>query len=708
MARARIPLVIIDTDGIQANVPVTVTKRATGAVPAVYTTEGGNGTLPQPLISDDRGRVPGWLDRGAYQAVFVAPGKAQTTEYFDIAPAGDATIDTDWLAGGSTTEAKYGDQSVDARVIQDGAVTTVKIQDGSITLAKLAAGVGVGGGGSAVTMDTWHLVGGPGEPVFQNSWKNYSVVNPNISRAPVGFRKFPDGTVRLKGQMTGGASGTAFTLPAGYRPANNLEYVDATSQLGGMDVVIFTDGTVQVNGDPVYLDGIVFDTESVTSYYPAPTLPMDTWHVVGNSGEPAFQNAWANDTAAVTKFRKYPDGKVRLEGRIRSGNFNTVAFTLPVGYRPTQLAMIPVAYNDAVNNQAAEVRVNTDGTVKALFGSSSAVPGNYVSLEGVEFDTEVVSTYGVSTTLPMDTMHYVGGTGEPAFSNSWTNYDATDSGRQARFRKFPDGKVKLAGCIKGGATGTVAFTLPAAYRPANLASGTDVDFSVIASGGTGVVQVYGDGRVLIANTASSNVTSYVYLDGIEFDTGSNNSYVAGWYIPPLVTALPGNPVDGQIVDYLADAANGVVWRLRYRAASSSAYKWEFIGGGSLEKEQVATETSSSFAATTWGSVSANDPQLTVPLAGDYIVRHAAVLSAPTTSTLYLGLKIGATEAAIAQAAWVYNSPGQVTGGLPISHTRKLTGVAAATLIAQRYYTSNAQSGFSRGAAHMEIVPVRVG
>src|SRR4051794_15998509 len=49
----------------------------------------------------------------------------------------------------------------------------------------------------------------------------------------------------------------------------------------------------------------------------------------------------------------------------------------------------------------------------------------------------------------------------------------------------------------------------------------------------------------------------------------------------LVSALPSSPSDGQVVNYLADGTNGIVWRLRYRAASGSAYKWEYVGGGFL-------------------------------------------------------------------------------------------------------------------------------
>jgi len=59
---------------------------------------------------------------------------------------------------------------------------------------------------------------------------------------------------------------------------------------------------------------------------------------------------------------------------------------------------------------------------------------------------------------------------------------------------------------------------------------------------------------------------------------------------PILTALPAvtNADDGLEINYLADAANGIVWRLRYRAFQAdgvtpnpSAYKWEYIGGPPL-------------------------------------------------------------------------------------------------------------------------------
>lgn len=85
---------------------------------------------------------------------------------------------------------------------------------------------------------------------------------------------------------------------------------------------------------------------------------------------------------------------------------------------------------------------------------------------------------------------------------------------------------------------------------------------------------------------------------------------------PLVTSLPSAPIDGQEIRYVADATNGVIWNLRYRAASSSAYKWEFVGGAPLSASTISgitgTISSTSFVSASGGNIS-----VSLPLAGDY-------------------------------------------------------------------------------------------
>ena len=95
--------------------------------------------------------------------------------------------------------------------------------------------------------------------------------------------------------------------------------------------------------------------------------------------------------------------------------------------------------------------------------------------------------------------------------------------------------------------------------------------------------------------------------------------------PLFVTALPAAPSDGQEIFYQSTVAGtgggsssmadvGAVWHLRYRSAATGSYKWEFIGGAPVSAE---TTSSGTRTATTYGDLSANTQELTVPLAGDY-------------------------------------------------------------------------------------------
>ena len=176
---------------------------------------------------------------------------------------------------------------------------------------------------------------------------------------------------------------------------------------------------------------------------------------------------------------------------------------------------------------------------------------------------------------------------------------------------------------------------------------------------------------------------------------------------PLHTSLPASPVDGQEIRYLADDANGVIWTLRYRAASASAYKWEFVGGPPLEDEQLAGETFSTFGANVWGGISANDPRVTVPLAGDYDVVSTVVMSTNVTATLWLGHWLGA-EAVLANAANFYSEVDHTTGGCPISLAQRALALPASALVSQRYRHNGASAANITRSGAIRVTPVRVG
>lgn len=101
-----------------------------------------------------------------------------------------------------------------------------------------------------------HLVGTTGNPPFENSWANYGG-----GFSSVGFWKDSFGVVHLQGTFTGGAAGTtAFTLPAGYRPAENLFMPVATGATASLFMYILTTGEVQPrnNGGDDGIDGLSF------------------------------------------------------------------------------------------------------------------------------------------------------------------------------------------------------------------------------------------------------------------------------------------------------------------------------------------------------------------------------------------------------------------------------------------------------------------
>lgn len=115
--------------------------------------------------------------------------------------------------------------------------------------------------------------------------------------------------------------------------------------------------------------------------------------------------------------------------------------------------------------------------------------------------------------------------------------------------------------------------------------------------------------------------------------------------PGLVTSLPANPIDGQEVVYVADAAAGVLWRLRYRAAAPAPYRWEFLGGSGLQAVDAPTLA----APTAWGWQA---PSLTVPLAGLYEIQQTCSMrDSATAGTLGLRPFVDDTPLGNVRYAW---------------------------------------------------------
>lgn len=177
-------------------------------------------------------------------------------------------------------------------------------------------------------------------------------------------------------------------------------------------------------------------------------------------------------------------------------------------------------------------------------------------------------------------------------------------------------------------------------------------------------------------------------------------------IPTLVSSLPVAPVDGQEIYYLADAANGVIWHLRYRAASASTYKWELAGGAPLRFSNTSTST------VTLATFQAMPGTLTAPLAGDYVMRVEAVgFIAAAAGALVLVPAINAVMPSAGGSeeqnggAFITSTSAQ-GDSRSRSSVRTVTAAGQAVVVAGRVVTaSNNGTSYFRD---LEIIPIRVG
>ncbi len=142
--------------------------------------------------------------------------------------------------------------------------------------------------------------------------------------------------------------------------------------------------------------------------------------------------------------------------------------------------------------------VTITGCVSSNTGSTSAESCIVVNnTTNVKISNCIQSSYaspirlaGTYTGFKGDTgWHAVGGSGEPAFTNSWVNAGGGDA--NANFRMLDTGLVQLKGSVKTGTITTSAFTLPVGYRPLDLRR-----FAVASSGALGILLINSSGTVV--------------------------------------------------------------------------------------------------------------------------------------------------------------------------------------------------------------------
>jgi hypothetical protein len=278
--------------------------------------------------------------------------------------------------------------------------------------------------------------------------------------------------------------------------------------------------------------------------------------------------------------------------------------------------------------------------------------------------------------------------------------DVTASGRQLRISLWQDGAQLINdwGFLQSPSAAAMTEPVYLTYRTTPSAGVHTFGVKAYVNAGTGYVE---------STTSAGAAPTYLRVSKIL----QASQFIVPLASAPLVTSLPSAPIDGQEIRYIADATNGVIWNLRYRAASSSSYKWEFIGGPPLSS-QVGTNAQYGAGVTT-SSLTAADlsgPYVTVPLAGDYQLQGSAFCLNSVGGNLggcfFWIASDGATGWSFTDFATTTAATNNV--GASISGTRLRTGLSASTQISLRYATSSGTNSAQFWNRYLSATPVRVG
>ncbi len=303
-----------------------------------------------------------------------------------------------------------------------------------------------------------------------------------------------DGVVIFTGGITGGSPGVAFTLPVNDRPAWNVYIpVDMCNATKGRlwiapngDVSVQSEGSFSNASCFTSLDGASFQLGAASGL---PLTLQNSWQARPfGTVSPGVEYLGSNDNGSVTL------GSVRLSGAMSGGANGSVAFTLPVGYRPSATVYVPVDMCNATNGRLI---ISPDGNaVVQQESSTSANATCFTSLDGAWFALNPSANY---QTLALQNGWYGAGygTATPAVDKDGTT-------------------VQFSGAISTASSNTnsVVFTLPPLYRPS-----TDVYISVDlcnATKGRLHIQTNGVASVQAENGTFSNAQCFTSLDGVSF------------------------------------------------------------------------------------------------------------------------------------------------------------------------------------------------
>jgi hypothetical protein len=159
-----------------------------------------------------------------------------------------ATIGTNDIQTGAVTAKKLHKGAVTTRKIRKDAVTGAKVDEASLGQVPIA-----GQARSLTAPEPYHEIGTPGEPRFEGG-ENFGE---GFSTAA--FFKDHENIVHLKGTVTANIFTVIFTLPAGYRPSQEL-FMPTIATTAASAILIKPNGDIQVRGGPGTTNNYTLDS----------------------------------------------------------------------------------------------------------------------------------------------------------------------------------------------------------------------------------------------------------------------------------------------------------------------------------------------------------------------------------------------------------------------------------------------------------------
>jgi len=181
-----------------------------------------------------------------------------------------------------------------------------------------------------------------------------------------------------------------------------------------------------------------------------------------------------------------------------------------------------------------------------------------------------------------------------------------------------------------------------------------------------------------------------------------------WPMTPGVatygTSLPNGPYDGQeaiLVDSLTNPS--YQWRFRYNVGSTSAYKWEFIGGAPKSASVNVSEVCNSGSLVDLATVG---PQFTLPRSGDYMLSGSWWGQGPASANQYALAEICKNGTTLGSLCWMIQGTIATNGyGQACLAPVVVPGLAAGDVLKFMYRIATAGASFS--ARNLVVQPVRV-